>query len=484
MEFFPTAQDFVTIGNFSIKWYAVLICIGGILCYLISSKLLRQCGMSDDQIDDITIGSVFCGLVGARLYYCLFFNPSYYFSNPIELLSIHKGGLAIHGGLIGAILFGIFYAKKNRLSLLRATDCIMPNVLLAQAIGRWGNFINREAYGNIVSGDALAFLPQFIQDGMFIDGYYRQPMFLVESVLDLIGFLLIVFVMTRFFKLKRGDRTYFYLMWYGISRFIVEIFRTDALMLGGLKMAQIVSIVFFVVGLLGYLGVYEKFIRKSKPVVIFDFDGTLVDTSEAIGASMEKTLINHGLGGLYTQSFKKDMLGPRPKDLFEKYCPDCDGLAMEEEYRQYNWEDQKQYNKLFAHARELLDYLKDEGYPMAIVSTKVKNVLTFGLEMFDLQDYFCAIVGGDEVSKGKPNPEGILKACKAMGKSKDNAIYVGDSVNDIKAGKNAGCFTIAYVSYADKKEDLVSEHANETITSLDEVISIVKSNTLFSNNGR
>lgn len=484
MEFFPNRTDFVTIFGFSIKWYAVLACIGGVACYLLSSKLLRKAGMKEDQIDDITIGCVLFGLIGARLYYCLFYNPSYYFSNPWALINIHNGGLAIHGGLIGASLFGLIYAKRNHLSLLRAMDCILPNVLLSQAIGRWGNFINQEAFGDIVSADKLAFLPQFIQDGMFIDGFYRQPMFLVESVMDLCGFILIVFVMTKFFTLKRGDRTYFYLMWYGISRFIVEIFRTDALMFGSLKMAQVVSLVFIVVGLLGYLGVYDKFIHQQKPTVLFDFDGTLVDTSAAIGASMEKTLDKHNLKGLYTDSFKKDMLGPRPKDLFAKYCPDCDALAMEEEYREFNWEDQKQYNRLFDGTIELLDQLKNDGYRLGVVSTKSRKVLEFGLEMFNMQTYFDVVVGGDEVKKGKPDPEGVLKACKLLKASKDNAVYIGDSVNDIKAGKNAGMFTIAYCSCDAKKDDLAHECANETISNILEVMPILSQHKIFTMDGR
>lgn len=484
MEFFPTSRIFLQIGPLSIYWYAVLICIGGIAAYLISSRLMKQTGLTNDQIDDITIGIIIFGLIGARLWYCLYYNPVYYFSNPLNLLRVHEGGLAIHGGLIGAILFGFFYCKKNHLSLLRISDCILPNVLLAQGIGRWGNFINKEAYGNIVSEKALSWLPQFIQDGMLIDGYYRQPMFLLESVMDIVGFVVIAYVMTRFFTLKRGDRSFFYMMWYGISRFIVEIFRTDALMIGPFKIAQLISITAFIIGLLGYLGVFNKLITKDKPFVIFDFDGTLVDTSEAIGASMEKTLIAHDLGGLYTETFKKDMLGPSPKDLFAKYCPDCDALAMQEEYRDYNWDDQKEHNKLFPGCKELLTSLKEQGYKLGIVSTKAKNVLEFGLDMFNLKDYFDVVVGGDEVTHGKPNPEGLFNACNKLKVSKDNAIYIGDSVNDIKAGHNAGMYTVAYTSYPSKKEDLLQSGANEYISSLSELTSVIESNKIYSSSGR
>ena len=484
MSFFPNPQTLVSIGPLSIRWYAVLICFGAILAYILSKKQMRISGLDDETIDDITIGVVFCGFIGARLWYCLLYDPMYYFSNPIRLLQVYNGGLAIHGGLIGGLLFAFFYCKKHRYSLLRIADCIFPNVLLAQAIGRWGNFVNQEAYGGIISQKDIAFLPKFIQDGMLIDGYYRQPMFLVESVMDIAGFIIIAYVMSKWFKLKRGDRSYCYLIWYGISRFIVEIFRTDALMVGSLKMAQVLSVIAIIIGLLGYIGLFEKWFKPKKPVVLFDFDGTLVDTSKAIGASMYKTLKAHGKEDLYTDQFKKDMLGPAPHVLFEQYCPDLDSMALQEEYRQYNWDDQKTYNELFTDTILVLDYLKEHGYTMGIVSTKAHNVVEYGLDMFKLKEYFGVIIGGDDVKNGKPDPEGMIVACDKLQVSKDNALYIGDSVSDMKAGKAAGMFTVAFLSYESKREDLSATDANEHITALNELIPILEGAKIFSCNGR
>ena len=163
---------------------------------------------------------------------------------------IWNGGLAIHGGIIATLIFLVIYSKKKEISSLLMTDIIVVGLIIAQAIGRWGNFFNGEAYGRIVSKSFLdnLHLPDFIINGMFIDGFYREPTFLYESLLSLLGFIIIILI-RKYIKTKVGQITGIYLIWYGIERFIIETFRSDSLMLGPLKMAQCISLIAIIVGI-------------------------------------------------------------------------------------------------------------------------------------------------------------------------------------------------------------------------------------------
>ena len=189
----------------------------------------------------------------------MLFNLSYYLSNPIEILEIWNGGLAIHGGILSATAFIIYYCKRHKVEIIRILDIVVVGLIIAQSIGRWGNFFNSEAYGQITTYQNLvnARIPKFIIDGMYILGEYRQPTFFYESCWCFIGFMAMLFI-RRFSKnLKIGQLTGFYLIWYGVARLVIEGLRSDSLMLGPIKVAQIVSIVFVILGLY-FLTRYRK----------------------------------------------------------------------------------------------------------------------------------------------------------------------------------------------------------------------------------
>lgn len=179
----------------------------------------------------------------------------------MEIFQIWNGGLAIHGGIIAGLLFIIYYCKKHEVNLWKILDIIVVGLIIAQAIGRWGNFFNSEAYGPITTAAHLKSLgiPQFIIDGMYILGEYRQPTFFYESVWCLFGFLAML-IIRQYKYLKIGQLTSFYLIWYGIIRFIIEAMRIDSLMLGPIKMAQLVSIVFVISGII----IFIKSIKSKK----------------------------------------------------------------------------------------------------------------------------------------------------------------------------------------------------------------------------
>lgn len=247
-------------GFIKVYWYSIFIFIAILAAYFIISKEAKKKGIDKEFITNLTFYVVVFGIIGARIYYCLF-NLDYYLSNPLEILKIWNGGLAIHGGILFGGIFTILYIKKHHLELLKTLDIIVVGVILAQAIGRWGNFFNSEAYGGITTLKALQnmHLPTFIINGMYISGKYRQPTFLYESLWDLIGFIILLIFRRREYT-KVGQITGLYFMWYSVGRFIIESMRSDSLMLGTVKIAQIVSILLFVLGIL--LFIYYKIIKK------------------------------------------------------------------------------------------------------------------------------------------------------------------------------------------------------------------------------
>ena len=237
------------LGFIEIKWYSFFIFLGIIVAFIFIKKESIKKDLKTDNLIDILFYGIIIGIIGARLYYVLF-NLNYYLTNPKEIIEIWNGGLAIHGGVIATLIFLIIYTKKKKINLFLLLDILVVGVIIAQSIGRWGNFFNSEAYGRIVSLSFLKglHLPKFIIDGMFIDGFYREPTFLYESVFSFIGFIVLLIV-RRIKNLKVGQLTGIYFLWYGIERFIIEIFRSDSLMLGNMKIAMIVSIIFCIIGI-------------------------------------------------------------------------------------------------------------------------------------------------------------------------------------------------------------------------------------------
>lgn len=241
------------LGPIQIYWYSIFIFLGMLVACFVIYKEAKKRGIDDDFLVNLTFDTIIIGIIGARIYYVIF-NLPYYLQNPIEMLEIWNGGLAIHGGIIAGLLFIIYYCKKHEVNILKILDIVVVGLIIAQAIGRWGNFFNSEAYGPITTANHLESLgiPEFIINGMYILGEYRQPTFFYESVWCIFGFLAMLII--RHYKyLKVGQLTSFYLVWYGIIRFFIEGMRTDSLMLGPLKMAQLVSIVFVISGIVLYL---------------------------------------------------------------------------------------------------------------------------------------------------------------------------------------------------------------------------------------
>ena len=240
------------LGFIKIYWYSALILFGCITGYLVITLEAKKFGINKDFMFNLFFYLIIFAIIGARFYFVIF-NWDYYSIHTSEIFQIWQGGLAIHGGILLGLLFTIFYTKKYKISTLRILDIIVVGLLLGQAIGRWGNFFNSEAHGIATSLEHLENLhiPEFIINGMKINGVYYHPTFLYESLWCLIGFIIILFI-RRLRYIKVGQITSFYLVWYGTGRFFVESLRTDSLMFFGLKQAQIVSVVMIIVGIILY----------------------------------------------------------------------------------------------------------------------------------------------------------------------------------------------------------------------------------------
>lgn len=255
---------FLEIGPVQIYWYSIFILIAFVVGAFLAFKEAKRFNISDEFMTNMCFYLIPIVLVGARLYYVVF-NLDYYLANPIDILKVWEGGLAIHGGILAGLIFIIFYTRKYKVSLLRMLDIIVVSLILGQAIGRWGNFFNGEAYGTVVSLEFLQnlHLPEFIIDGMLIDGFYHHPTFLYESLWCLLGFI-IMFILRYTKYLRLGQLTSFYLVWYGIERFAVEGLRTDSLMLGSLKMAQLISLGMVVLGIALFIVLKHKSVFENR----------------------------------------------------------------------------------------------------------------------------------------------------------------------------------------------------------------------------
>ena len=250
-------RTILSIGNFHIYWYSVLIATGIIIgLYLLMKEASKQ-NISKDTVIDIAFYTIIWGIIGARIYYVIF-NIKPYLSNPLSILYVWEGGLAIYGGIIGGLITLAYQTKKKNIALGKLTDMIVPSLILAQAIGRWGNFFNQEAHGGIVTLEFLKkiHIPNFIIKGMYINGNYYHPTFFYESLWCLLGFILLIIIRRLLKNSKDGTLTFIYLIWYGIGRFFIEGLRTDSLYLGIFRISQIVSIVIIIIGIIGLI--YNK----------------------------------------------------------------------------------------------------------------------------------------------------------------------------------------------------------------------------------
>ena len=251
-------SELLNLGFISIKWYSVLILLAFTIGYYLVINRCKKENLKVSLISDMCFYLVIVSILGARIYYCIF-EYKYYINNPLEIIQIWNGGLAIHGGIITGIIFIYCYTKKHKINMIQLLDIFAPALVLGQAIGRWGNFFNNEAFGPVTTLTTLKNLhiPSFIIDGMYIDQNYHHPTFFYESIGCLIIFIILIVYRNTKVK-KEGQIVGIYFILYGIIRFLIESLRTDSLMFFNFKVAQIISIIMVIIGLILFIKPLKK----------------------------------------------------------------------------------------------------------------------------------------------------------------------------------------------------------------------------------
>lgn len=240
------------IGRFGLKWYSTLIVSGILIDYIIARRYFKKRGWRSEELDEALLFGVIVGIICARCYYVIF-EWEFFKHNPAEIYKIWHGGIAIHGGLIGAILAVWIYTRKKRsFSFLEGLDVMSWLFPLAQAIGRWGNFFNHEAYGTPTNLPWKMFVPPMYRMPGFERFEYFHPTFLYESIWDFLTFALLSLYVKKHYK-RPGEITALYLNLYSMGRIMVEGLRTDSLWLGNIRVAQLFSAIAMLAGGLWYL---------------------------------------------------------------------------------------------------------------------------------------------------------------------------------------------------------------------------------------
>ncbi|WP_445505570.1 prolipoprotein diacylglyceryl transferase [Niallia sp. 03091] len=230
-----------SLGGIDVRWYGVIIGTGLILALLLAIREGNRRGLHKDDFPDLMLWAIPIAIISARIYYVIF-EWDYYSQHMSDIPKIWLGGIAIHGALIGAVITTYIFTKRKNISFWKMADIAAPSIILGQAIGRWGNFINQEAHGGEVSRTFLEnlYLPEFIINQMNINGVYYHPTFLYESLWNIIGFVLLLVL--RKVNLRSGEIFLSYVIWYSIGRFFIEGLRTDSLIVGDFRMAQLISL--------------------------------------------------------------------------------------------------------------------------------------------------------------------------------------------------------------------------------------------------
>ncbi len=253
--------------GFNVMWYGVVIAIGMLLAITYAALRCKQAGISIDHLTDIAIFTILFGVVGARLYYVIF-NPSA-FQTIGDVFNIRSGGLAIYGGIIAGAITIFVCCLVKKLNWRTLFDCVAPGVMIAQAMGRWGNFFNGEAYGALVEeGNPLYFIRMGLisintrYDFGTSEMVYVHPTFLYESLWNIIGFVIINIIFNK--KKFEGQNALYYFAWYGFGRMFIEGLRTDALYIGdtGIRVSQLLGFLLFCVSTA--LIVYGLIVTKKK----------------------------------------------------------------------------------------------------------------------------------------------------------------------------------------------------------------------------
>lgn len=253
--------------NIDIYWYAIIIACGILLAFIYCSKEAKRQGMDNELFIDILLWGIPSGVIGGRLYYVIF-KWEYYSKNLGEIFAIRDGGLAIYGAIIFAVLAVYIYTKKNKINTLKVFDIGAIGLLIGQAVGRWGNFFNQEAFGGntsllwgMTSEKICAYLEMLKNKGINVDPTLPvHPTFLYESLWNLAGVIIFNYLIKR--KKFDGQIFFLYIIWYGFGRMLIEGLRTDSLYFLGFRISQIIGVLSVIFGTVVYILLRKKGVKN------------------------------------------------------------------------------------------------------------------------------------------------------------------------------------------------------------------------------
>lgn len=267
-QFASPGPTLVELGPLTIRWYGLLIASAVLIGVSLSQYLAKRRKVNPDIISDLALWLIVSAIPSARLYYVLF-QWSEYAQKPGDIIAIWKGGIAIHGAIIGGSLAALIFARLQKIPFWQLADLVAPSLILGQAIGRWGNFFNSEAFGRPTNLPWKLFIPYPNRPAGYKNFEYFHPTFLYESLWDLMVFGLLITLFFRDLKrprLKLGTLALVYMVAYSAGRVWIEGLRTDSLMLGPLRIAQVISLSGMILGLAGLAWLY--LFRRSLPDVV------------------------------------------------------------------------------------------------------------------------------------------------------------------------------------------------------------------------
>jgi phosphatidylglycerol:prolipoprotein diacylglycerol transferase len=273
-QFTSPGPILVKLGPITIRWYGLLIATAVLIGVNLSQYLAKRRHVNPDLLSDLAIWLVIGAIPAARLYYVIFEWQEYIY-HPERIIAIWQGGIAIHGAIIGGAIAALIFAKLKQISFWQLADLVAPSLILGQAIGRWGNFFNSEAFGSPTDLPWKLYIPLERRPPDFASFEYFHPTFLYESLWDVMVFVLLMVLFFRSLqgkpKLKIGTLVLLYLPAYSLGRLWIEALRTDSLMLGSLKMAQVISLLGIGLGLAGLAWLYV--VKRPLPDVVVPVKG-------------------------------------------------------------------------------------------------------------------------------------------------------------------------------------------------------------------
>lgn len=445
MSFFPDSSTILQVGGVSISWYALTLVLGATAAYLSMSKVLHSHGYRLSVCEDLLCIFSVCLLIGGRIGWVIE-NMRSYRIYWWSVFSLMDGGTEIITGFL-AVLFGVWvYSRIKRMSWRRTMDSLCPSLYIFLIIARAGRC-------------------------------FAVPGVWAAVALDIIGLAVMKIEIMKYKEgRKRGDVTAFFLLWMGASKMIASVLKLDPMAAECIPFA-------FLAEFLGLLLFWYNRAKKTdpKPVILLDFDGTLMDSEKMVIECFRHLFELHGNIGDFNRQRQKEVFGLPLSQAVAMLFPEEDQKELIREYREYQMKlPELDRVKMLPHAEDTLRTLHDNGYRLGIVSSRMSESLKMWMDEFRISDLFDLVVGREQFRRPKPAPDGIISACDRLLRAHDDCVYVGDTGDDVLAAKAAGVFAVAYVSDEANREEITAAKPNVIITDLNELLDVVKEDHAWS----